>query len=244
MTSNPPLAIQGLAVTADDDRTVLDNLSLTLHPGEILGIVAQRGAGLSLLLKTILTAAIAKSGDIRVFSAPHDLPESQAQLAYLPGSLQTPGHLTGCDVVTMARTVKGKAVGPIEELAADLGLPMKRLNYPTRNYSQEDMQKLALLTLFAMQRPILLLDRAMTALSGDAKIGLGRRLRAHARNGGGAIIGADSPADLMEIADRTLLLEGGSLHPIHEQTRVTSAHEASVRWPEDGMVAPRNMSLS
>ena len=210
MTSPPPLTIQN-ATCAYGNQLVLDDISLTLHAGEILGVKSDEGAGLSTLLKAILSLVTLKTGRILVFSQQHDTADSRAQLAYLPEEPQTPGHLTGCDVVTMARTVQGKSKDAIEELAMDLDLPLKRLIFPTRDYSREDVQKLTLLTQLAMNRPILVLDQPMTHLSPAARKGLGCCLRNHTRKGGAVLMGSHVIDDFDGLADRLLLLEDGKL---------------------------------
>ena len=48
------------------DLTVLDDISLTIHDGEIYGIIGQSGAGKSTLLRCINGLESYQSGSIRV----------------------------------------------------------------------------------------------------------------------------------------------------------------------------------
>lgn len=213
MISTPPLSIEDVTC-AYGNQLVLNDISLALNAGEILGIAGDKGAGLSTLLKAILSLVTLKAGRIFVFSKPHGSADSRAQLAYLPEEPQTPGHLTGCDVVNMAGTVQGKSKDAIEGLAIDLDLPLKRLIFPTRDYSREDVQKLTLLTQLAMNRPILVLDQPMAHLGPAAKEGLGRCLRNHTRKGGAVLMNSHSIDEIHDLADRLLILKDGKVQAV------------------------------
>lgn len=212
MTSAPPLHVQGLTCYYGD-QLVVDRLSLTVHAVEILGITGAAGAGISTLIKAILLLVAPRAGQVHIFSKPHELASSRALLAYLPEDVQTPGHLTGYDVINMTRTVHGEAKtrASIEELAIDLDLPPKRLIHPTRDYAREDIQKLGLIALLSMERPILLLDQPMSWISAPARTGLISRLKDHTSKGGAVLLGSHLIGDHHGIADRLVTLKDGRL---------------------------------
>jgi phospholipid/cholesterol/gamma-HCH transport system ATP-binding protein len=62
----PIISVRDLTV-GFGDRIVLENLSLDIHRGEILGFVGASGAGKSVLLRTILGLTRKRSGTIRLF---------------------------------------------------------------------------------------------------------------------------------------------------------------------------------
>lgn len=218
MTSAPPLNIQGLTCYYGD-QLVLDRLSLTLNAGEILGITGAAGAGISTLIKATLLLVAPRAGRVLVFSKPHELSSSRALLAYLPEDIKTPGHLMGYDIINMTRTVHGeeKAKASVDELAIDLDLPLKLLARPTRDYTREDIQKLGLVALLSMDRPILMLDQPMASISPAARRGLTSRLQDHVTKGGAALLGSHFVDDHHGIANRLATLKDGQL-----QTQVSS----------------------
>ena len=61
----PVIRVSGLNV-AFGDSTVLENLSLTVERGEILGLVGASGAGKSVLLRTLLGLIPKSGGSVRV----------------------------------------------------------------------------------------------------------------------------------------------------------------------------------
>ncbi|MFN4271459.1 MAG: ABC transporter ATP-binding protein [Aliihoeflea sp.] len=62
----PILSVRDVTV-AFGDNVVLDNLSLDVFPGEILGFVGASGAGKSVLMRTILGLTPKRSGTIQLF---------------------------------------------------------------------------------------------------------------------------------------------------------------------------------
>src|SRR5690606_27008285 len=54
------------------DKTILENLSLDVYRGEILGFVGASGAGKSVLLRTVLGLVPKQSGTIKLFGVDVD----------------------------------------------------------------------------------------------------------------------------------------------------------------------------
>ena len=207
-----PLEIQDLTCRYGD-RLILDRLCLALNAGEILDIKGAPGAGISTLIKTILLLVAPQAGRVLIFSKHHELSSSRDLIAYLPEAIQPPGHLTGYDVINMTRTVHGEVPAKpfIDGLAADLDLPLSILARPTRQYARDEIQKLGLVTLLSMGRPLFILDRPMSHISPSARAGVARHLTKHAANGGAVLLGSGDVDDNRDIADRLLTLRDGQL---------------------------------
>lgn len=61
-----PVEVRGL-VTRYDKQLIHDHLDLTVHHGEILGIVGSSGSGKSVLLNSIIGLKAPEAGEVRVF---------------------------------------------------------------------------------------------------------------------------------------------------------------------------------
>lgn len=228
-----PLEIQDLTCRYGD-RLALDRLSLILNAGEILGIAGAPGAGISTLIKAILMLVAPQAGRVLIFAKPHELASNRNLIAYLPETIQPPGHLTGYDVINMARTVHGEAAATpsIDELAADLDLPLSLLAHPTRRYARDDIQKLGLVTLLSMERPLLILDQPMAHIGPATRKGLLSHLTNHAAKGGAVLLGSHNVDDHRNIADRLLVLKDGQLQGGSSFQRVQT------RRDEPGLITP------
>ncbi len=212
MTSASPLSLQALTCRYGE-QVALDQVSLTLEMGEILGVTGAPGAGMSTLIKAVMMLVAPQSGRVQVMGKPHDLASSRAHVAYLPEALRPPGHLSGGDFITMTRTVRP---GPIEDkdlvgLAGDLEFDLSLLAHPIRRYAKEDVQKLGLIAVLSTGRPILLLDRPMSDLEPGTRAGLRHRLKLHAANGGSVLIGSHAVEDHQDVVDRLVMLKDGQV---------------------------------
>ena len=217
MTSAPPLCIQ--ALTCRYGETVaLDQVSMTLETGEILGVTGAPGAGTSTLIKAIMQLVALEAGHVLIRGEPHDLASSRSEIAYLPETIRPPGHLTGNDFITMTRAVQADLAeeADITGLAGDLEFDPGLLAHPIRRYSKDDVQKLGLITLFSTGRSILLLDRPMADLEPAARAGLRHRLQSHAGNGGAVLIGSNYIEDHQDVVDRLVMLKDGQLVEVDE----------------------------
>ena len=212
MRAAVPLEIRDLTCRYGED-IALDQVSLKLAAGTIVGITGSPGAGISTLIKAIMLLVAPLAGRVLIYGKPHELASSRAHLAYLPEAIRPPGHLSGQDFIRMAGTVRSVRVeaSDIDGIASDLDLDPGLLPHPIRRYAKDDVQKLGLLCLFATERSILLLDRPMSELEPPARASLRHRLKRHAANGGAVLIGSPDIEDHQDIADSLLILKDGRL---------------------------------
>lgn len=213
MTSAPPLAVDALTCRYGE-LVALDQISMTLEAGEILGVTGAPGAGMSTLIRAIMMLVAPQSGRVLIMGKPHDLASSRSHIAYLPETIRPPGHLAGHDFLTMAQTIQPGADErvDIDSLAADLTFETGLLAHPIRRYAKDDIQKLGLVALFSAGRSILLLDRPMLDLDPAARAGLRHRLKTHAASGGAVLIGSHAIEDHQGVVDRLVMLKDGQLH--------------------------------
>ena len=64
--NGPPIVVEGL-VNAFGDRTIHENLDLTVEKGEVIGIVGGSGTGKTVLLNSILGLRAPTAGTVRLF---------------------------------------------------------------------------------------------------------------------------------------------------------------------------------
>ena len=207
-----PLRVETLTCRYGD-RLALDQVSMTLEAGEVLGVTGAPGAGMSTLIKAIMMLVAPQSGRVLIKGQPQELPSSRALLAYLPEELRPPGHLSGNDFLTMTRSLQSANGGPgdVTAIAADLDFDPGLLAHPIRRYAKDDIQKLGLISMFATGRPILLLDRPMSDLEPAARAGLRHRLKDHAAHGGAVLIGSHAIEDHQDVVDRLVMLKDARL---------------------------------
>ena len=66
VTDEPVLEVSGLTVTSPDGRTVLDDLSFTIHAGEVLGVAGVEGNGQAELVEALMGIRPPAAGTVRL----------------------------------------------------------------------------------------------------------------------------------------------------------------------------------
>ena len=206
------IEIQGLC-TRYGPTEVLHRISLTVQPGETLGLIGLSGAGKTTLLKSILMLVAPAAGSVTLFGAAHDAPGSRAQLAYLPERFQPPGHLTGRDFLRLSLAFHGRkaSAAATAALAAELELDPLALRRPIRSYSKSMAQKLGLLATLLTERPLLILDEPMSGLDPKARARLKQQLAAYRGRGRTIFMSSHVLADHDGLCDRVAVLHQGGL---------------------------------
>ncbi|MGW0199172.1 TlrC/CarA/OleB/SrmB family ABC-F type ribosomal protection protein [Nonomuraea sp. NPDC003201] len=186
-------------------RVVLDRVSLTVRPGERIGVIGDNGSGKSTLLRLMANAERPDNGELLVVAP--------GGVGHLPQSLALPPHATVADAVDLAladlRELEARmraAERSLEEADAEayaglvaqfearggyeadvrveialhgLGLPALDRSRPLGTLSGGERARLALAATLASDPELLLLDEPTNDLDDQAVAWLEQRLRAH-----------------------------------------------------------------
>jgi len=162
--------------TAGAIRAV-DGVSLTIHPGEALGLVGESGCGKSTLARTILMLETATAGSIR-FRDTDLLEASASRLRHLRRHMQVvfqdpfaslnPG-MTVMELITEGLIVHGlldraKQRQAANTLLREVGLdPQMAYRFP-HEFSGGQRQRICIARAIALQPQLLICDEAVSAL--------------------------------------------------------------------------------
>lgn len=142
----------------------LDNLTLEVHEGEVLGYLGPNGAGKTTTIRSLLGLIKPTKGSAEIFGMDvqrHKL-EVHKRLAYVPGEATLWPSLTGEETLHLL----GKVHGEIDrdyrnELIQRFDFdPHKKV----RTYSKGNRQKLNLIAAFMTRAPLLVLDEPTNGL--------------------------------------------------------------------------------
>ncbi|WP_026207935.1 ribosomal protection-like ABC-F family protein [Catelliglobosispora koreensis] len=180
------------------ERTVLDQVSLSVRPGETAGVIGDNGSGKSTLLRLIAGTLEPSNGTVTV-AAP-------GGIGYLTQTLGLPGHATVADAIdhglreirdleSRLRHAEGRdyeklvdqfearggyeADQRVEVALHGLGRPGLARDRQLGTLPGGDVARLALATVLAAQPQLLLLDEPTNDLDDEALDWLEKRLRAH-----------------------------------------------------------------
>jgi len=144
--------------------TALDNVNLTVEPGEIYGFIGPNGAGKTTTIRVLLGILKATSGSATIFGkdAWKDAVEIHKNIAYVPGDVNLWPNLTGGEVIDLfVRLHKSKNKSRKDELIKRFDLdPTKKC----RTYSKGNRQKVALVAAFSSDADLYILDEPTSGL--------------------------------------------------------------------------------
>ncbi|MTV48134.1 ATP-binding cassette domain-containing protein [Heliobacillus mobilis] len=152
-----------------DNRTVVDNLSLHIRPGEFFGLLGPNGAGKTTTIRMLMTLARATSG--RIIIGGQDMTRNamalKSKIGLVPQHINLDGELTARENLDMHGRLFGlrpeERKSRITELLEFVEMP-DRANEPVRKFSG-GMKRRILIARALMHRPqILLLDEPTIGL--------------------------------------------------------------------------------
>jgi rhamnose transport system ATP-binding protein len=219
---------------------LLNDASLTLHAGEIVGLAGLIGSGRSELAQAIFGTLPPQSGTIEVDGRAVSIhsPEDAIRLgiAYVPEDRGRQGLVTAMSVgqnVSMTQ-LNQLTRGPFLDFNAEKALAedyVKRLRIKTpnvletvRNLSGGNQQKIVVAKWLATKPRILIIDEPTRGIDVGARAEIHRLIVALAREEGLAVVVISS--DLLEVlrlADRVLVMHDGQITA--EFTRAEATQE-------------------
>jgi ABC-2 type transport system ATP-binding protein len=209
------LATEGLTKRYGE-LTALDDLTFTVSPGEVVGLLGPNGSGKTTALRLILGFLRPTAGSARV--AGHDCwaegPEARKHVSYLPAELRLYENMTGKELISFLCRLRG--VPPDDSI---LGLARRfdiDLTRPIANLSSGMKRKVALLQVLAPRAPLVIMDEPTNALDPNMR-DLLIELVGQARDSGQAVLFSSHILPEVEKAcGRVIVLRSGRL--VHSQT--------------------------
>ncbi len=201
----------------------LRDVTFSLAPGEVLGVVGQRGAGKSTLFQLLSGVHTPSDGTITFDGQPVIFQTvSQAQNLGISAVHQAPQlleHMTVMHNVFMGREIHGKGLfrfnreGRMLQVTRDLltafDMPTDLAEESVGNLSDEQVQIVALARALCRPCRLLLLDDALEALSFARQKLLLERIRALSAQQVAVILSSDDLKQVFAVTDRILILYQG-----------------------------------
>ncbi|MBF9237543.1 ATP-binding cassette domain-containing protein [Hymenobacter sp. BT683] len=183
-------------------HVVLHDVSLTLRPGTIHGLVGANGAGKTTLLHCLYGLETDFSGVVRATTGP----ALRKQTGLLPYEPFFYPRLTGREYLEFCLQARGR---PLREFAGWNRLLELPLDQYADEYSAGMLKKLALLALLVQDFNYLILDEPFNGLDLEANLLLKEILRRLRDRGTGILLTSHILGALTETADEVTVLVGG-----------------------------------
>lgn len=196
--------------------TVVNNISLSCAPGEILGILGPNGAGKTTMLRMISALLTPTKGRIEVLGYdtkehPQDI---RSRIGFISNDTNLYDRLTAEEMVYFFGKFFGLSDEEIGTRAEKLydSLNMRRiLKRQCRNLSAGEKQKVSVARTLIHDPPLLILDEPTTALDVLTSRDI-RWMVKQSRNEGKAILySAHNMEEVENLCDRIILIHQGNL---------------------------------
>lgn len=198
-------------------RVVLENISITLAPGDWFVLLGPNGCGKSTLLDCVVSRLTPASGEILIggYSLARNSYEAKLKLGYGCAPDALPSLLTSrqCLEVHAAAKAVGAVGDDLFELADELRFTPYLESF-VDTLSLGTRQKLAVLLALVGDPLLIVLDEAFNGLDPASALILKRHLRVRIQRRGGALLLATHSLDILEhYADCAgVLIEGQLKH--------------------------------
>jgi len=210
----PVLEVENLSKTYGK-TTAVDNISFTVHEGEIVGLLGPNGAGKSSTIQMILGLIKPSSGSIRIFGK--DLEQNRNELlqrmnfaspyAFLPYNLSTYENLK---IFGLLYGLKGSS-DRAKELLKEFDLE-KFQKQRTGKLSSGEQTRLQLAKAFLNNPKLLLLDEPTSSLDPVVARGLRQQIADRVNRVKGAVLWTShNMREVETMCDRIIFLSHGKV---------------------------------
>ena len=195
------------------EHKVLDDISLTLNPGEIIGLVAPNGTGKSTLLNVLMNYVVPNQGKV-IFDNKLQYTNKKMEahirslITTMPDQSDLYNHLNGVDHLNIYRQMWRQTSIDPNEVVEQLNMShyVKRKTY---QYSLGMKQRLCLAMQIVANTPYMLMDEVMNGLDPDNVELISKVLEEKKKEGKIIIIASHLLENLEKYADRILFLKDG-----------------------------------
>ena len=181
----------------------VDDVSLEVSAGEVVGLLGANGAGKTTLIRMLLGLLPTTSGDVEVLGGPPDR-ERRARLGYVSQGLGLYGDLTVAENLAFTCQAYGAEVPALpDQLAATSGTLVRDLSLGLQ-------RQLAFLAALAHSPELVVLDEPTSGVDAVARAALWDTIREQAERGAGVLVTTHYMQEA-EQCDRLLLMSRSRL---------------------------------
>jgi len=205
----PLLVLDGL--TKDYGRSrALDSLTISVQPGEVLGLLGPNGSGKSTALRLVLGFLRPTRGTATLggFDCWKQSVQARKLVSYLPGELRLYENMTGRQIVTFLCQLRNAPLGDFDGFARKLDVDPDR---PLTQLSSGMKRKIALLAVLTPDVPLIILDEPTNTLDPVMRDEFLDQVRLAKKAGKAVLFSSHVLQEVEAVCDRVAILRAGKL---------------------------------
>ncbi|TGD13099.1 ABC transporter ATP-binding protein [Brevibacterium sp. S111] len=212
--------------------TAVNDLDLTIRPGEVVAFLGPNGAGKTTTIDMLLGLSRPDAGDVEIFGMP---PRRAVSLGYVSSVMQTGGLL---DDLTVRETVEYTSAIFASSLDTDLVLKRAGIaeiaNSVVKKCSGGQKQRLRFAMALLPDPALIVLDEPTTGMDVTGRRDFWHQMRADALTGKTILFATHYLEEADEFADRVILIADGKVvadGSAHEIRGMAAAKTVSATLP-------------
>jgi len=210
-----------------DKKTAVKNVSLSIEPSEVFGIIGRNGAGKSTIIKMIMGFVRQDKGDIIVDGKKPSDPDSRLNVGYLPENPYFYDNLSAEELLKFSSTASGldyeTAKKRIDRLLRQVELYAER-KQRLRTYSKGMIQRVGICFALVHDPDIIILDEPMSGLDPFGRKMVIDLIKELQKRGKTILFCSHILNDVERICDRVAIMDSGILKGIFTKQEI---HENS-----------------
>ena len=199
------------------DKKAVEDLSFTVHAGELCAFIGHNGAGKTTTLKCVAGILGFDAGLIRVdgVSVEENPLEVKKRVAYIPDNPDLYDFMSGMQYLNFIADIFGVSAEVraerIKKYADALVLTEEEIGASISSYSHGMKQKLALISAFLHDPKLILLDEPFVGLDPKASHVLKEIMKDFCRAGGAILFSTHILEVAEKLCDKVAIIKGGTL---------------------------------
>jgi ABC-2 type transport system ATP-binding protein len=206
-----PVTAEGL-VKRYGRRLAVDDLTLHIEPGEVVGLLGPNGAGKTTTVKMLLGLVRPSSGRAALFGTPVSNPAARRRVGYLPEQFRFPPWLTGAGLLDLHGRLAGLDVDARRQQAAEIlelvGLS-GRESEPIGSYSKGMQQRIGLAQALVGDPALVILDEPTSALDPIGRRDVREVVRSLRSRGTAVVLNSHLLSEVEMVCDRVVIVDRG-----------------------------------
>lgn len=208
-SSQPAVEIAGLTKKFGRNKA-LDELNLTVSPGDVTGFLGPNGAGKSTTIRILLGLLRADGGTARLLGGDpwRDAVALHRRIAYVPGDVTLWPNLTGAQAIDLLARLRG---GDVDTRRRDQLIERFELDphKSARTYSKGNRQKVAIVAAFSTEAELYILDEPTSGLDPLMERNFQQCVSEVAARGAAVLLSSHILAEVEKLCDNVTIIRAG-----------------------------------
>lgn len=193
----------------------LDDLSLSVRPGQIFGFLGGNGAGKTTTIKILMSLLFPSSGSARILGQSINDPRMHNSIGYCPENPYFYDYLTARELMEYFGELFGMSSGKrrtrSEELLTSVGLDEKDWNKQLRKFSKGMLQRVGLAQSLVNDPEIVFMDEPMSGLDPIGRREVRELIAGLREKGTTVFMSTHILSDVEALCDEVAILRKGKL---------------------------------